>query len=103
MVVHETANLNTNSNIVIKPNLNSLRNKNISHIFNYINNIISLTDIYGFDKSTHSILDTHLIKNNEWAAIAYFSQSKYGLCRNDICNTLANNDANYITGGLDYS
>lgn len=98
-------NINVNSNILIKPNNNSIRNKSIGYMFdniNNINNITSLTDIYGFMKSTYDILDTHLIKNSEWGALAYFAQSKYGLCNGGICNDLESNNTNYITGGSNY-
>jgi hypothetical protein len=70
---------NANSNILIKSNSTSLVNKSISNYFTQINNITSLTDIYGFDTTSNSVVNTHLIKNNEWAAVAYFTQSKYGL------------------------
>lgn len=72
-------------------------------MFNNINNITSLTDIYGFKTNAYDILDTHLIKNNEWTAVAYFTQSKYGLCNGDTCNDLETNNSNYITDGNDYS
>lgn len=95
-------NINVNSNIVIKPDCNSIRNKNISYTFDIISNMTALSDIYAFEKNTYDILDTHLIKNNEWSAIAYFSQSKYGLCNNGNCVDLAENTSS-VTGGGDYT
>ena len=94
-------NINVNSNLLIKPNINSFNNKKISYMFDEINKISTHTDIYGFDGSNHTLLDTHLVKNNEWAAVSYLTQSKYGLCREDVYKELASNDT-YITGGSDY-
>lgn len=100
--VNTDLNINVNSNIVIKPDCNSIRNKNISYTFDIISNMTALSDIYAFEKNTYDILDTHLIKNNEWSAIAYFSQSKYGLCNNGNCVDLAENTSS-VTGGGDYT
>lgn len=97
----DASNVDTNSNILIKPNNSSLKNKNISTVFNKINNITSLSDVYGFDITKHETINTHLIKNNEWSAIAYLSQSKYGLCNDGTCKELANNSSG-ITGGVNY-
>lgn len=96
-------NINVNSNILIKPNQNSLTNKTLGNAFNQIIDITSLNHIYGFNTTSNTILDTHLIKNNEWAAVAYLTQSKYGLCVSGTCNVMNENDSGYITGGLDYS
>lgn len=103
LISYESAasNVDTNSNILIKPNNSSLKNKNISTLFNKINNITSLSDVYGFDITKHETINAHLIKNNEWSAIAYLSQSKYGLCNDGTCKDLANNSSG-ITGGVNY-
>lgn len=97
-VSYENGNINVCSNILIKPNYISLANKNIGETFKQISNISSLTDIYGFGNS----IDTHLIKNSEWGAVAYLAQSKYGLCMTGTCKELANNGTTYITGGSNY-
>ena len=61
----------------------------ITYSMNYINhndayNIAKAMNengnIYGLTEST----DTHLMKNSEWGAVAYLSQSKYGLNGTDI-------------------
>ena len=39
------------------------------------------SNIYGFTSST---ADTHLMKDSEWGAVVYFSQSQYGLNGTDI-------------------
>ncbi len=65
-------------NITSIPNQASLTNKNISSLFNAIKNQIngsSGTTNYGLSGTSY---DTHMIKNTEWGAMAYLSQSKYG-------------------------
>ncbi len=39
----------------------------------------------------------HIIKNTDWGAIAYLSHSKYGVCHNNFCQELAENDT-YLAG-----
>lgn len=92
----------TDSRITINANKKSLANKNISTMFNDINSITSKYDIYGFNSTNKTILDTHLSKNREWAALSYLTQSKYGLCNYDSCNELEKNE-NQITGGNNYT
>ena len=85
----------TISNITTKPNISSIGNQNVS---TFSTNIMKMNDtgnIYGFNSST----DTHMIKNMEWGAIAYLSQSKYGTCEDGTCQRLGkNNNSNHITG-----
>ncbi len=63
------------SNITIKPGVASLRNQTVSSFF-YAARSMQLhnADVYGFTTSG----DLHMIKNDEWGAVAYLSQSKYG-------------------------
>lgn len=75
----------------IKPNSSSLRNMNVSNIFTTTRNMESGGNIYGID---YSEVDTHLMKNIEWGAVAYLSHSTYGLNG----NMRYNNSSNYITG-----
>ena len=49
-------------------------------------------NIYGLNSGT----DSHLMKNSEWGAVAYLSQSKYGLNGTDI----AINNVNLNSGGV---
>ena len=44
-------------------------------ILQEINNKPIVNNIYGFKESE---VDTHAMKNLEWGAVAYLSQSKYG-------------------------
>ena len=72
---------------VIKPDVISLRHQNVSTAFdtslkfaggtrNTSNGTVTFSgnSTYGLTSST----DTHMIKNTEWGAVAYLSQSKYG-------------------------
>lgn len=59
------------------PNVTSLRQKTVSQFFTGIETVMngaSGLENYGFDEN----YDTHLIKNTEWGAFTYLSQSKYG-------------------------
>ena len=95
-------NNNLNSNILIKSGNGVLLNRSIGKFFSDINKISLVTDIYGLDSSLYNILDTHLIKNSEWGALAYFSQSKYGLCIDENCKYLEVSDLNYFVDGIGY-
>ena len=85
----------TISSITTKPNLTSLRNQRVG---DFSTNIMKMNDsgnIYGFSTST----DTHMIKNMEWAAVAYLSHSKYGTCTGGMCEEVyINNSSAYYTG-----
>ncbi len=71
-----------------------LRNLNLA---NYFNVISSFKNIY---MDGNSKVDTHLIKNSEWAAVAYLSSSMYG--KNS--EVILNNYSKQITGcGADIS
>ena len=41
--------------------------------------------------------DLQIIKNIEWAAVAYLSHSKYGVCVNNACQEIVGNDT-YVSG-----
>ncbi len=64
--------------ITSKPNETSITNQTNQSFFNAIqtqmNNTNGSTN-YGFNGNNY---DTHMIKNTEWGAMAYLSQSKYG-------------------------
>ena len=85
----------TISNITTKPNLSSVREQTVSSFETNIMNMKNSGNRYGFSINT----DTHMIKNNEWGAVAYLSHSKYGTCTDDTCKEIGiNNNSNYITG-----
>ena len=45
-------------------------------------------------------LDSHMMKNTEWGAVAYLSHSKYGIkdSQGNISTPRINNNSNYVTG-----
>jgi len=47
---------------------------NVASIYNLSRNLTKTGNPYGLDTST----DSHMIKNSEWGAVAYLSQSQYG-------------------------
>ena len=81
----------TNLNIKVLPNVVSWRNISIANIFTNCLNMNAEGNIYGIP--TNAV--THLMKNSEWGAVAYLTQSKYG--RNGTEVTI-NNSSSYITG-----
>ena len=80
----------------IKPNVSSLRNISVSTIYNTIAKISESSNAYG----TNSMeADSHMMKNMEWGAVAYLSNSKYGRCIDGSCTEIGiNNNSSYTTG-----
>ncbi len=71
-----------NSNkVIVKPNVYSWRKLTVSNVFK---------TAYNYNRD----LDSHMMKNTEWGAVAYLSHSKYGI------NTeiRMNNNSNHLTG-----
>jgi type IV pilus assembly protein PilA len=81
----------TTSVITVKPNLASLRSQTVSSFYTLIRNMESSGNLYGFNGTE---VDTHMMKNDEWGAVAYLSHSKYGI-NNEIYK---NNSSSYYTG-----
>ncbi len=69
------------SDLDIKPNVKSLVNVSVGGLF---------TSMYGYKRD----LDSHMIKNTEWGAVAYLSLSAYGI--ND--EVRINNNSQMVTG-----
>ncbi len=67
--------------IIVKPNVYSWRNQTVATFFQ---------SAYNFNR----ILDSHMMKNTEWGAVAYLSYSKYGI----MDEVRINNNSNYLTG-----
>ena len=93
----------TTDNYTIKPNLKSLTNINLSTMFN-TSRTVTTTKIstYGTNSSTS---DSHMIKNIEWGAVAYLTNSVYGryvdssTCIESGCEVWINNvNTGYGTG-----
>jgi hypothetical protein len=71
----------TTTDIDVKPNVTSLTNQNVYTFF---------TLGYNYNRA----LDSHMMKNTEWGAVAYLSHSIYGLGY----EVNINNSSDYITG-----
>ncbi len=82
-------------NSTILPNISSQRSQTISQFF---------TTIDSFEtKYNLTNIDSHLMKNMEWGAMAYLSYSKFGTCSDDNCSKITpNTDVSYLTGGGNY-
>ncbi len=67
--------------IQVKPNVNSWRNNSIGNFFKAM---------YNYNRE----LDSHMMKNTEWGAVAYLSHSRYGI----NTEVRINNHSSYLTG-----
>lgn len=74
-------NVNDSSKVQIKPNVYSWRNITVSNAF---------YSSYNYKRE----LDSHMMKNTEWGAVAYLQHSKYG----SATSVRLNNNSAYITG-----
>ena len=74
-------NVNDSSKVVIKPNVYSWRGIQVANAF-YTS--------YNYKRN----LDSHMMKNTEWGAVAYLQHSKYGLST----SVRFNNNSDYLTG-----
>ena len=72
-----TTQSNSNSTTpdpIIKPNVSSWRDINVSNIYNVGLKVSAEGNMYGFS----TVMNSHAMRNDEWAAVAYLSQSAYG-------------------------
>ncbi len=83
------------SNINVKPNVSSWRSITVNDIFNTTRAMETNTR-YGWN-GTGSGIDTHMMKNIEWGAVAYLTQSTYGINGNIGINNYYNSGT-YRTG-----
>ena len=81
-----TTKTSTNGANMILPNQRSQRSLNVSTMFSRAQAI---------GTNLNMGLDSHMMKNTEWGAVAYLAESKYG--RNGTEVTI-NNNSNYLTG-----
>ena len=56
---------------------------------------ITISNIYDVCKAYNSTLNSHMMKNDEWGAVAYLSKSKYGKETEEVW---INNSSSFITG-----
>ncbi len=89
------------SKVTIKPGVPSLRNQRNASFFYAARSIQkTYSSTYGFSAESG---DLHMIKNDEWGAVAYLSQSKYGKYGNSNYSgenkeIYQNKSSEYITG-----
>ncbi len=74
-------NREDSTNVIVKPNVHSWRYNSIKNMF--------MTS-FNYERN----LDSHMMKNTEWGAVAYLSHSQYGL-GNEV---EINNTSDYMTG-----
>ena len=72
------------NSLKVQPGVTSYRNETIGNMYTY-------ALAYNTD------LKSHMLKNSEWGAVAYLTESKYG--RNGTEVTINNNGTTYYTGG----
>ena len=88
----------TNLTVRIKPNVRSWRYNRVTNFYKVIYDMQIENNIYGLNTSRTNT-DSHMLKNMEWGAIAYLTNSKYGRCTNNTCTEVTiNNSSDYITG-----
>jgi len=79
--------------IEILPNKVSLRRNDVSNFFYAGRSIEQSGNNYGLVADE---VDTHMLKNNEWGAVAYLTYSEFGRCTDDyVCTDIGiNNNGN---------
>jgi len=86
--------------VIIKPSVYSWRYITVGNMFNTTRGVES-ESMYGL---TASEVDTHMMKNMEWGAVAYLSHSKYGrynsdgTCISSGCEVWTNPNNPFLTG-----
>ena len=108
-----TSSSTTESTIIIKPNVQSLRYKAVSYFFRDARQMEKANNVYGFPQristsfnwngeligDTNNI-DIHMMKNTEWGAVTYLYHSKYGRCTNGSCEEITINNCINMTTGI---
>ena len=89
----------TELDAMIKPNVTSWRNINVSNAFAVAQKMNDSGNRYGLTTTA----DTHMMKSSEWAVVAYLSQSRYGKLGNTNFNgankeVYQNKSDSFITG-----
>ncbi len=72
--------------VVIKPNVYSWRG-------------IQVANAFSVSQGYQTNLDSHMMKNMEWGAVAYLTNSQYGICKEGQCEDIhLNNNNAFVTG-----
>ena len=83
--------------VKVLPNIDSWSFISISSMFKVCREMqTKYNTTYGISND-NNIIDTHMIKNSEWGATAYLTQSSYGRNKHEV----EKNDTSDITGGKD--
>ena len=99
-LTHPAFTFGTTDNVTIIPNTISLRSLTLGDMFN-ATRAIETTLKYSLSSDE---IDTHVMKNMEWGAVAYLTNSKYGRyestgsCIASGCEVWINNNSNFTTG-----
>ena len=82
----------------ILPNVNSWSNNRLSNFSTVIQSMQTTNNVYGLS-TDKSLVDSHMLTNMEWGAVAYLTNSNYGRCSNGSCTEVTiNNCSDYVTG-----
>ena len=108
-----TSTSTTESTVIIKPNVQSLRYKAVSYQFRDARQMEKANNVYGFPQSSSTTfnwngnltgdtnnIDIHMMKNTEWGAVTYLYHSKYGRCTNGKCEEITINNCGTFTTGI---
>ena len=90
----------TTLGVQIKPNVPSWRGIRVSTAFTVSREMSNVGNVYGLNNAT---TDSHMMKNTEWGAVAYLSQSIYGKYGNSAYSgtnkeIYINNYSSFMTG-----
>ena len=85
----------TTLTVRVKPNVASWRYNSVDNFYTVIKNMQSSGNEYGLSTDTSQV-DSHMLKNIEWGAVAYLTHSDYGRCSNGRCSEIGIN--NYYSG-----
>ncbi len=84
------------------PNVSSLRSQTVSNFYSAIKSMQNSGNVYGLSSDTNKV-DSHMLKNLEWGAVAYLTHSDYGRCNGSSCEEVTRNgNSSYTTGGGNY-
>ncbi len=66
---------NGKDEVTVRPNVTSWRYIDVKNMYIACTNMVKTNNIHGLNESE---TDSHLIKDTEWGAVAYLTQSRYG-------------------------
>ena len=93
--------------VEIKPNVTSWRGIQVANSFTVCENMTKAGGTIGTTSGNNNVIDTHMMKNMEWGAVAALSQSQYGVFNPQSATGINgdqtykiwnNSNSSYITG-----